>query len=160
MSVLTVVCGNPRAKSRTLEAATLVGTRLRDGLPPDHVYDLADFGAALLTWGEPTVAAAVETVCRSDVVVVASPTYKGSYTGLLKLFLDQFNADQMGGAITFPVMLGGAMGHALAPEAFLKPVLSEIGASCPVRGLYLLDSDYTNETVLGPWLERARRYLR
>jgi FMN reductase len=159
VSVLTVVCGNPRPKSRTLEAALLVGTRLRDGAPPDHVYDLVDFGPRLLEFGEPSVASAVAAVCASDYVVVASPTYKASYTGLLKLFLDQIAGGAMASVIAFPLMLGAAMGHALAPEAFLKPVLAELGASCPVRGLYLLETDYASDAVLAPWLESARRFL-
>jgi FMN reductase len=156
---MTVVCGNPKPKSRTLDAACIVASRLRDDAPPDLVLDLADFGPRLLEWGEPSVKEAVEAVCRSQFVVVASPTYKGAYTGLLKLFLDQFAADSMQGVIAFPLMLGAAMGHALAPEVFLKPVLAELGASCPVRSLYLLETDYASEAVLGPWLERARRFV-
>ncbi len=65
----------------------------------------------------------------------------------------------MRGVVAFPGMLGGAMGHALGPEVFLRPVLAELGASCPVRGLYLLETDYSSDAALGPWLERARRYI-
>jgi FMN reductase len=36
------------------------------------------------------VTEAVESVRASTAVVVASPTYKATYTGLLKLFLEQF----------------------------------------------------------------------
>jgi FMN reductase len=157
VSSMTVVCGNPRPRSRTLEAATLVASRLRDGAPPDLVIDLANVGPRLLEFG--AVSDLVAAVCASDYAVIASPTYKSSYTGLLKLFLDQFAADSMAGVIAFPLMLGAAMGHALAPEAFLKPVLAELGASCPVRGLYLLETDYSSDAVLGPWLERAKRFL-
>ena len=39
-------------------------------------------------------------------------------------------------------MLGAGPAHALAPELSLRPVLTEIGASVPVRALYLLDSSY------------------
>ena len=39
-------------------------------------------------------------------------------------------------------MLGAGPGHALAPELTLRPVLTEIGGSVPVRGLYVLDSAY------------------
>src|SRR4029453_4315628 len=116
-------------------------------------------GPGLLAWGDQMVAEAVQAVCRSQAAVFASPTYKGSYTGLLKLFLDQFPSDSLVGTIAFPLMLGAAMGHALAPDVFLKPVLVEIGASCPVRGLYLLETDYTSAAVLDPWLERARPFL-
>jgi FMN reductase len=61
--------------------------------------------------------------------------------------------------IAFPLMLGGAWNHGLAPEVFLKPVLVELGANCPVRGLYLLDSDYETPDGLEEWVEEARRFL-
>ena len=33
----------------------------------------------------------------------------------------------------------------MAPELMLRPVLTELGASCPVRGLYLLVTNYADE---------------
>ena len=156
--VTGVVVGNPKPRSRTLDAATRIAERVT-GRPPDVVVDVVDLGAGLLGWGDEAVGRAVADVQGADVLVVASPTYKASYTGLLKLFLDQFAAGSLGGAITFPVMLGGSWLHQLAPEVFLKPVLVEIGASCPVRGLYLLDSDYESPEGLDEWVESARRFL-
>jgi hypothetical protein len=38
----------------------------------------------------------------------------------------------------------------------LRPVLVEIGASCPSPSLYLLDSDYETSPDLEKWLEVAR----
>ena len=55
-----------------------------------------------------------------------------------------------------PVMLGGHWKHALAPELLLKPVLVEIGATCPTAGLFLLDSEFDGSDTLDSWLERAR----
>src|SRR4051812_38475490 len=46
-----VVVGNPKAKSRTLEAGCLVARRLT-GTEADLVVDLVDFGPALLEWGQ------------------------------------------------------------------------------------------------------------
>ena len=153
-----VVVGNPKPASRTLDAATKVAERLGGG-PPDVVLDLVELGPGLLGWGDEAVGRAVEQVERASWVVVASPTYKATYTGLLKLFLDQFAAGSLDGVVAFPLMLGGAWSHALAPEVFLKPVLVELGASCPVSGLYLLDSDYEAPAGLDEWVERARRFI-
>jgi FMN reductase len=153
-----VVCGNPKPKSRTLEAALLVMQRLTAS-PPDVVLDLVDIGPHLLNWGDATASSAVEAVARSSVAIFASPTYKGTYTGLLKLFLDQIPTDGLAGTIAFPLMLGAAMGHAMAPDLLLKPVLVELGASCPARGLYLLETDYTSEAIIDPWVARARPFL-
>jgi FMN reductase len=153
-----VVVGNPKPASRTLDAATRVAERLT-GRPADVVIDLVDLGAGLLGWGDETVTRAVADVQSASAVVVASPTYKASYTGLLKLFLDQFAAGSLAGVVAFPVMLGGAWKHALAPDVFLKPVLAELGASCPMPGLYLLDTDYESPAGLDEWIATARRFL-
>jgi FMN reductase len=56
-------------------------------------------------------------------------------------------------------MLGGSYTHALAPELTLRPVLVEIGASCPAPSLYLLDSDYETSPDLEKWLAVARRFV-
>jgi len=151
---VAVVVGNPRARSRTYEAAHIVAERL-SGRRADVSIDLADLGAALLDWADPGVAELVSTVQAADLVVVASPTYKASYTGLLKLFLDRFGAGSMTGTAV-PVMLGGHWKHALAAELLLKPVLVEIGATCPTSGLFLLDSEYAASEALDSWLARAR----
>lgn len=89
-------------------------------------------------------------------MIFASPTYKASYTGLLKLFLDQFPSNGLAGVVAVPLMLGAGLGHLLAPELLLKPVLVELGATCPTRGLYLLDSDYQNSDLLETWLVTAQ----
>ena len=153
MSVAVVV-GNPKPRSRTYQAGHLVAERLA-GRPADVSIDLTDLGAALLDWSDETVAGLVAEVQAADLVVVASPTYKATYTGLLKLFLDRFGAGSMTGTAV-PVMLGGHWKHALAPELLLKPVLVEIGATCPTAGLFLLDSEFDSGDVLDSWLERAR----
>jgi FMN reductase len=153
-----IVVGNPKPRSRTFQAAHLIVEKLT-GRPPDLVLDLADYGAALLDWKDPGVALAVAQVQAADLLVVASPTYKATYTGLLKLFLDRFGAGSLAGVTAIPLMLGGDWRHALAPEAFLKPVLAELGASSPTRGLFLHESDYAESDSLASWLELARPQL-
>jgi FMN reductase len=157
MSVAVVV-GNPKPALRTLEAAIKVASSL-GGVEPNVVVDVVTLGSGLLSFGDAGVAEAVAAVRASEAVVVASPTYKVSFTGVLKLFLDQFPSGGLSGLVAFPLMLGGAYQHALAPEVFLKPVLVELGATCPVRGLYLLDSDYESPDGLDGWLESARSWL-
>jgi FMN reductase len=153
-----VVVGNPKPNSRTRAAAVLVAEKLT-GLPPEYVIDVVDLGPGLLGWGDPKVAEAKEIVKSADLLVVASPTYKATYTGLLKLFLDQFGAGELGQIPTFLLMLGGSLAHALAPELTLRPVLVEVGASCPSPSLYMLDSDYETSPDLEKWLEVARRHV-
>lgn len=156
--MLVAVVGNPKPMSRTRAAAELIAEKLT-GQAPAAVIDVVDLGPGLLGWGDPAVAEAKKTVLEADTLVVASPTFKATYTGLLKLFLDQFGQGELGGATTFPVMLGAAPHHALAPELTLRPVLTEIGASCPAPSLYLLDSEYSSSPELDAWVEIAKRYV-
>jgi FMN reductase len=153
-----IVVGNPKPQSRTYEAARLLVEQLT-GQQPDVAIDLIDFGGALLDWSDASVAAAITTVQHSDLVVVASPTYKASYTGLLKLFLDRIGGGSLGGVTAIPLMLGGDLRHSLAPEVFLKPVLAELGASTPTRGLFLIDAEYNSPSALEPWLQSERSHL-
>lgn len=152
---IAVVAGNPKAGSRTLEGAKIVAQRL-GGQAPSAVIDVVDLGAGLLAWGDPAVEHAVKTVQASKAVVFGSPTFKATYTGLLKLFLDQFPPSGLTGVVAIPFMLGAGSAHTLAPELLLKPVLVELGATCPTRGLYLLDSDYEHAEALDQWVEVAR----
>lgn len=153
-----VVVGNPKPKSRTLEAGILVSQKLT-GAAPDIVLDLIELGPGLLEFGNPAVAAAVQSIAQSDVVVFASPTYKATYTGLLKLFLDQFPSDGLAGVLGFPLMLGAGPAHAMAPDLLLKPVLVELGAVCPAVGLYLIDKTFAEDPRLDAWVTRARPTL-
>jgi FMN reductase len=76
---------------------------------------------------------------------------------LLKLFLDRVGTGALAGlTAAVPLMLGGDLRHALAPEVFLKPVLAELGASCPTAGLFLVEADYLGSEALDRWVERAR----
>jgi FMN reductase len=151
---VAVVVGNPRPRSRTLAAALHVATELGGG-DPRTVIDLATLGSALLDWQDPTIADLVDRVGSADLVVVACPTYKGTYTGLLKLFLDRFDTGALTG-VAVPLMLGAGSSHGLAPELTLRPVLVELGATVPVPGLYVIDSSYDDPSAYAAWLSRAR----
>lgn len=149
-----VVCGNPKKDSRTAAAGLELVRRLG---PDDEValIDVVDLGPGLLGWGDPTVAAAVETVAAAEIVVVASPTFKATYTGLLKLFLDQFaGGTGLEGVVAVPLMLVAGPGHQMAPDLLLKPVLVELGATCPTQGLYLIDRTWDADPALESWLSR------
>ena len=110
--------------------------------PADRLtVDLADLGPQLFDWSSADVKKAVEAIRSCSLVVVASPTYKASYTGLLKSFLDWFSTTDLLGVTVVPVMTGAGAHHALAVEVHLRPVLVELGASLPTRGLYVTEAE-------------------
>jgi FMN reductase len=155
---VTVVVGNPKPKSRTLNGAVLAARKL-SGREPDVVVDLADLGNGLLEWGNEAVNQVIASLRETDIVIAASPTYKATYTGLLKLFLDQIPPNGLKGMIGLPLMLGAGPAHAMAPELLLKPVLVELGAICPFAGLYLIEKTYEEDPRLDEWVGTARKFL-
>jgi FMN reductase len=162
---VAVVVGNPTARSRTRAVAEAVADAAADaaGLADveRHVVDLADLAPDLFDWSSPRVRGAVDVVRSTSLTVVASPTYKASYTGLLKSFLDWFSTSDLSGVAVVPVMVGAGPHHALAVEVHLRPVLVELGASLPTRGLYVTEDRLASlQEVIAPWLVEAGPRLR
>ena len=109
MSTIAVV-GNPKPRSRTRAAAELVVEQLT-GAPPDDVIDVIDLGPGLLGWGDGGVEQAVAALRAAELAVVASPTFKATYTGLLRLFLDHVGTGDLAGVTAVPLMLGAGPRH-------------------------------------------------
>jgi FMN reductase len=147
---VTIVVGNPKPKSRTLRVSeTLVEKLLAPGSYDLEVIDLADHTAEIFAWPSEEMAALNARVANSDLVVFASPTYKASYTGLLKAFLDRYPANGLAGVTAIPVHTGGDLTHAMGPTVNLAPLLVELGAVVPGRGFYFVASqmDHLDEIV-------------
>jgi FMN reductase len=152
---IAVVVGNPKPASRTLAAAASLAQTLARGGPTSAI-DIVTLGTDLLTFGSASVEAEISKICSSQIIIVASPTYKATYSGILKLFVDQLPPDGLRGSIGIPLMLGAAPHHALAPELHLKPLLAELGAATPTPGLYLSDKTYESDGKLDAFVERWR----
>lgn len=155
-----VVVGNPRPASRThaiaAEAARTIVKHAAIEAEPE-IIDLTAI-APLLLAPEPSasVEVAVEQVRDADVLLVASPTYKATYTGLLKVFLDRVPTGGLAGKVALPLLVMGSPRHALAVELHLRPLLIELGATVPTPGLALLEADLEAPgEILADWAERV-----
>jgi FMN reductase len=129
------------------------------GQAPVTVLEVADLGAELLSSPSPAVESAVAQLAAADLAVIASPTYKGTYTGLLKLFLDRVVPGQLAGLVAVPVMVAAQDRHALAGEVHLKPVLAELGISCPTAAVFLREDHVDDRSALDDWLAASRLHL-
>jgi FMN reductase len=140
--IVTVV-GNPRPASRTHALARTLAAELAQVLPNATVgeVDLARLGPKVLDQADPGATAAAGEVLAADLLVVASPTYKATYSGLLKAFLDRLATGSLAGKTAVPLLLGGAPNHQLAVDVHFTPLLLELGAAVPVRGLFVLESE-------------------
>jgi FMN reductase len=112
----------------------------RTGSVPPTVIEVGELGAGLLTPGDEATAAAVTALREAELLVVATPTYKGSYTGVLKVLLDQLPAQALAGKTAVPVVTAGVPPQAAAAEALLRQLLTELGAEV-AAGLPVIESD-------------------
>jgi FMN reductase len=156
---IAVVMGNPKPNSRTLKVARAVADALATRLDADSerlVVDLADLTSEIHQPESPTMNQLVTDVMTCDLVIAASPTFKATYTGLLKSFFDPFATNALSSVVAVGVMTGAAPVHALAVEVHLRPLLVELGARTPTRGLYVTESQFADlDVVIGPWADEA-----
>jgi FMN reductase len=159
MTKIAVVTGNPKPQSRTHTVAKTVADVLAAELGGEASrleIDLTEHAASLFDWADPTLARLSEEVASSDIAIFASPTYKASYTGMLKAFLDRYGSNGLAGVVAVPVMTGGWPGHLLAVEVHLRPVLVELAATVPSRGLYVTEPELADlAAAVGKWSATA-----
>jgi FMN reductase len=142
MLKVTIVVGNPKPQSRTrLIAEKFVARCLRSDTYELEVIDLANHTNQIFLWPSEEMAQLNERVASSNLIVVASPTYKATYTGLLKAFLDRYPANGLRGVVAVPLMTGADLTHSMGPTSNLTPLLSELGAIVPLRGLYFITGE-------------------
>ena len=138
-----VVVGNPRPASRTAAAASRVAAACARELGREvaEPIELSSLAGELFDWGADGVTAAKRAVLDAELLVVASPTYKAAYTGLLKAFLDHIGGGELAGRPCVALMTAGSAHHALAVETQLRPVLVELGATVVALTETDLDGD-------------------
>jgi len=159
---IAVVTGNPKPASRTQNVALAVAGTLAAGLTPATlVVDLAEHASSLFDWSDAELTRLTAEVAAADIAIFASPTYKAAYTGMLKAFLDRYGSNGLAGTVAVPVMTGGWPGHLLAVEVHLRPVLVELGATVPARGLYVTEPEFGNlDAAVAKWAETAVPLIR
>ncbi|QXZ10652.1 FMN reductase [Comamonas sp. Y33R10-2] len=84
--------------------------------------------------------AAVE---QADVLIVVTPVFRGSYTGLFKHFFDFIEQDAL---IDKPILLaatGGSERHVLVIDHQLRPLFSFFQARTLPLGIYATDKDFS-----------------
>jgi FMN reductase len=98
---------------------------------------------------------------QADVLVVATPVFRGAYTGLFKHFFDFVHQDAL---VDKPVLLaatGGSERHALVIDHQLRPLFSFFQARTLPLGVYATDKDFVDYRVRDEALvERARLAVR
>jgi len=146
MATILTVSASPSASSKTAHTRRLIDGHLERLGHTVHALDVRDLPPAALLSADaahPEIAAALDLFDRADGVVVATPVYKASYTGLLKTLLDVLPQRALADKVVLPLATGGTLAHVLVLDYALRPVLSALGSSDIVQGYFLLDQAVT-----------------
>ena len=99
-----------------------------DGTPPERLGD--------------DTAATVAAIAAADAVLLATPVYRGSFTGVLKNLLDHVPVEALQGTPVGIAAMGATPHHFLGAESHLRDVLAFFGALVAPVGVYLTSADF------------------
>ncbi|OBQ81569.1 MULTISPECIES: FMN reductase [unclassified Mesorhizobium] len=142
--------GNCSRPSKTRAFVDLIVQNIASRHRLSHqTYDVEDVGPSLgaARWHRDLDAQAqtvVAHVVAADVLVVGSPTYKGSYTGLFKHFFDLLDPRALRGKPVLLTATGGGERHALVVEHQLRPLFGFFEAFALPTAVYATDKDFTD----------------
>ncbi|MEY4563486.1 MAG: reductase [Pseudomonadota bacterium] len=164
---LVAVSGGLQRPSRSAALAEHLLDLISDELPCEQrLVELGQLapqlaGAVWRSQLPDTVERELAAVEQADLLVVVTPVFRGSYTGLFKHFFDFIHQDAL---IDKPVLLaatGGSERHALVIDHQLRPLFSFFQARTLPLGVYATDKDFAEHRLQDEALiERARLAVR
>jgi FMN reductase len=121
------------------------------------VFDLTDVGDTLgLAKSQndldANATAVLKAVVESDLLVIGSPTYKGSYPGMFKHFIDLIDPEQLRGQPVLIAATGGGERHALMVEHQLRPLFGFFMAHTIPTAIYASNRDFSGHEIVSPAL--------
>jgi len=161
MYVVTL-SGSPSQRSRSAVLLDVACRWLHERGVEVRSYQVRDFAAEDLLharFDSPQVLELLEQVARADGLVIATPVYKASIAGALKVLLDLLPERALSHKVVLPLATGGSSAHMLAVDYALKPVLAALKAQEMLHGVFAEDSQIAYATAdapaqLEPALER------
>lgn len=153
---VVVVNGSPHGKSKTMGLVDVVLDTLRNLLPATvHRIDVYRLGAGFALASErdeatPEVEAQLRAAETADLLVAATPIYRGSYTGLFKHFFDLVEQYALANKLVLLTATGGSDHHALALEHELRPLFGFFQAMTVPVAIFASAADFDGTAVLNP----------
>lgn len=151
---VVVVNGSPSLRSKTEALVSLITARLGELVPISvrhvHVYRLGPgfTGSSSRADVPPDVEAELRRVEHADVVVAATPVFRGSYSGMFKHLFDMIDQYALANTLVILAATGGSDRHALVIEHELRPLFGFFQAAVMPVGFYVNSGDFDGMTVL------------
>ena len=113
------------------------------------IYDLNEIHPSLGSTLEPSKAPPdlvelIEAITNADALIVGSPVYKGTYTGLFKHLFDLIEPKALKDKPVVLTATGGSERHALVLDHGLRPLFAFFSADIIATGVYATEPDFVD----------------
>jgi FMN reductase len=149
MTMLKLVgfSANVQRPSKTRALVEAVGQRIgRLRATRFEMHDFVDAGPGIAAFSRngltPSAEAVISAIETADALVVGTPVYKGSYTGLFKHLFDFVDPAALVGKPVILSATGGGPRHALVVEHSLRPLFGFFSAHTIPSAVYGSDADF------------------
>lgn len=141
--VVTIMEGSPRprAQSSSFSFARLAGRMIAERGLDARVHRVVDLDPAALVHRDQRdadISSCLSELMLSDAVVVVTPIFQASYSGLLKVFLDLLSRTALAGKPTLALGTSGSATHGAVLTLALPPVLLALGCQHVIPPLCVL----------------------
>ncbi|WP_256640102.1 FMN reductase [Streptomyces murinus] len=163
MKLVVVSAGLSVPSSTRLLADRLAAAVAERTAVDTEVIELRDLAVEIahqFTSGFPgkALAAAQDAVTGADGLIVVTPVFSASYSGLFKSFFDVLDKDALTGKPVLIAATGGTARHSLVLDHALRPLFSYLRAVVVPTGVYAASEDW-GAAGLPERIEHAAREL-
>ena len=102
----------------------------------------------------PALAAALKSVADADALIVVSPVFSGSYSGLVKSFFDVLDNTALDGVPVLIGATGGSIRHSLMLDHAMRPLVTYLRARVVSTGVFAGPEDWGTGTAGAPGLDQ------
>ena len=134
---IVVINGTNNASSRVNAIAHYISEKVQ--ATTINVFDLPANDLLRTNFASQAIQDANETVEKANVIVLLTPIYKASFTGILKTYIDLLPEKAFVGKTIIPIIVGGTERHQLVIDFSLKPLASALGATQILQGVFVHD---------------------
>jgi FMN reductase len=166
---MVTINGSPTKQSKTGILIDAIADAIARKMPVESQrISLCDVGHEVMCGlTRPGVSSEGEKLLRlvetSDIIVVGTPMYRASYTGLLKHFFDLLERDALRNRKAVMCATGANQMHTLALEHELRPLMSFFPIQTTATSIYATSGDFADGSIsnasLKDSIERAAREM-
>ncbi|MBO0998574.1 NADPH-dependent FMN reductase [Bacillus sp. SD075] len=152
MSDIVILSGSPAIPSRTDISLKHIQSLVENEGYNTAYFSITDFSAEDLFQGKynsEDILKLSERIQAARGIIIGSPVYKASYTGVLKALIDLLPEGSFKGKPVLPIMIGGSNRHLLAIDYALKPLISILKGE-PLQGIYFVDKEIDKQNSEKP----------